>query len=452
MKDMVYICNLRFRMSSKGYYRAYIPIHRIPGIEPNEKGIKILRLHIEDLGEITIRAKLPTKYIDLHIPSRLTQKIEPDKEYKIYLVETAEADKALERNVIIYSGGRKARIEIPEYYLKTKGINKETILRIEAETSSGKQILYGRYRGKGPHIQSLPPTKQYPNKITIKKIQPYNLKKFTEEFNKLARGKYGNLKLHHEDEKLYLEVDGHKLPIQEYSLSTYAHYTHLTIRIYGINGFKTLRIHNYGNNIKIYYLQQTKKQKLTDHAPYLPTTKITHTGNQLITKYHDPRRKRTYTTTLKLNRYSNTTLIDKILEEENIRDHLVVTMVLNIDSYYDFLSKIGSYIKFNNKRAIGSFGERITLEYLRKKGFTAIPNSNRAGPDIFIYRPLKAVVEVKTTLNGPIAELKLMEARNQIRKYQDYDTRIAAVVIIDLSEPQARLILSPSPLFITLKT
>ncbi len=442
MKDRVYICSLRFRMSSRGYYRANLPMYRVLPKASLGSAVYRLKLYIEDLGEVTIRAKLPTKYIDLHIPSRLTQKIEPDREYKIYLVEATEADKALERNVIIYSGGRKARIEIPEYYLKTKGINRETILRIEAETGKGKVILYGRYRGKGPHIQSLPPTKQYPNKITIKKIQPYNLKKFTEEFNKLAKEKYGNLKLHHEDEKLYLEVDGHKLPIQEYSLSTYAHYTHLTIRIYGINGFKTLRIHNYGNNIKIYYLQQTKKQKLTDHAPYLPTTKITHTGNQLITKYHDPRRKRTYTTTLKLKNYDKNSLVSRIVFEIIQDDRMAVLVELDKDNYYSFISKLIRLLRENNRRAFGKFGEKIVANYLRQKGFKILWNS-KAGPDIIIYEPVKAVVEVKTTVNISTLQEKLREAIQQLQRRHGDMAKVAVVVAISRINPVARLFISP---------
>ena len=173
------------------------------------------------------------------------------------------------------------------------GITGESIIKVNAEILGRKKTLFTKYLGKGPAIQSIPPMENYPEKIKVIDISEYNMNKFIEDFNKLAgeNEKYKNMKLKLK-EKPYLTIDGEDVEISEFILSTYAHYVYLTIRIYGEDGFKTLRINNYGDKIKIYYIQHTNKQKLTQHATHLPLEKIAYRNNKLTIKYYNTRRRK----------------------------------------------------------------------------------------------------------------------------------------------------------------
>lgn len=468
--DSKIISSVEFKRHKK-YYRANIPLEKILEASGLEVGAKArIELYIEDIGVVSKNWRLNSRYLELHLPSRYSESVDLKRRYRVYLLKAVETDEILERNVIVYGGGRKARVEIPRWYLDKHEIPyKQVILKVDTEIEGSRKTLYTRYKGYGPAIQSIPPMNRYPRKINILNISVYNLEDFIRDFNQLARQykEYENIKLELDD-KLYLVIDGERIEAREYLYSTYAYYTYLLLRIHGRNNFKTLRIHNYGDAIKIYYIQHTKKHKLTDHAAYMPLKRIAYGAGKILIIYFNPRRNKLSKTYLVMNNLpvSNLQFIAKIKKKVNLSSSLICYVIeLKKEKWLEKSTIL------NNKRRyyymgirstgytyeLGGLGEQIAYELLRLEGYK-IKRKNEYpwddGPDMILTnKEAEWIVEVKAISNEKRLYQKLNESlsqwRDRLKEKVSTGIKIGilsvAVYISDV-EPECKVILRSVPL------
>ena len=77
------------------------------------------KFYIKGVGIINKKISAKGKRLNIYIPRRANYNIKDDETYEIYLIEIEKLS-SIDRNVIIYSSGRKARIEIPKWYLEDR--------------------------------------------------------------------------------------------------------------------------------------------------------------------------------------------------------------------------------------------------------------------------------------------------------------------------------------------
>ena len=464
----------RFKVKKGRYIEGYIHIKNVVdklGVKPGGK--KLVKLYIEDIGVLEVRSSLTQKYLEFSLPKEYHSRVELGREYKAYLISIEPLEEVLERNVIIYSGGRKARVEIPKWYLEGRSILGESIVELTVEYNGLHRKLYTRYKGSGPLIQSLPPAEKYPEKIYLHNIREYRISDFIRDYNEMREKyrEYRNIRLKYRKDRIYIIIDDHETEVGEYLYSAYAYYTYLLLRIYGRNGFKTLRIHNYGDKIEIYYIQHSKKQKLTAHAAYMPLKRIAYAAGTITIQYYDPRKKKISTTYLEIaGDIVNDPYIDEILSEEygevnkiilKLHKGRWIEAIRRITKkrkiYYSGLRKTGYH------HNIGDIGEKIFQEYLIKKGYKIIKKntwSGEHGPDIIIEKNGKRwVVEVKTVTYPAYILPALRKAfkdcfdRRRSSLYSGLET-IGAAVYLSFREPICRILFkeysnSPPPFYKT---
>ena len=421
----------RFKVKKGRYIEGYIHIKDIVdrlGIKPGGK--KLVKLYIQDIGVLEVRSSLTQKYLEFSLPKEYHSKVELGREYKAYLISIEPLGKALERNVIIYSGGRKARIEIPKWYLESRSILGESIVELTVEYNGVERRLYTRYKGSGPLIQSLPPAEKYPEKIYLHNIREYRLSDFIRDYNEMREKyrEYRNIRLGYRGDKLYIIIDGYRIEVDEYLYSAYAYYTYLLLRIYGRNGFKTLRIHNYGDKIKIYYLQHSKRQKLTDHVAYMPLKRIAYAAGTITIQYYDPRKKKISTTYLIIsNPSSHAPKYIARIKEKTILGHGIAYYLIELNKgrwikeIYILKNKQRKYHKGLKSTGytfeLGGFGEKIVFELLYSEGYRARKKNEypwEKGPDMVVTNERDNwIVEVKTVMDDRRLFQKLSESLNQ---------------------------------------
>jgi len=425
----IFLCKVRFRKSSRGYFRASIPVQVISAVSKLIENRKVKAvLYIDDLGVVTKTWKLKGKYVDLQIPVLYADKVDPSKEYKVYLKSIEDLTKSLERKVIIYGKGKKARIEIPRWYLDIEGVpHKKVVLKTTIKCKGKFLTLFTTYNGRGPAVQVLPPMDTYPAKVTVYDAKVYNIDDFVRDFNSLKLEKYSNIKLSYKT-KLKLEIDNEAVDIRNWKFSTYAYYSYILLEIESEKP-GVIRIHNYGNNIKIYDIQ---------HGGYLPVESIHLISGCIIISYYDPRRgkiRRHFIPLVSSGGYSHNSYvkqdpIQKIDEIQHLSDNIIVVdITIKPEEWKAFIDKAIDLQRrwYCNKEGgyehhVAKFGEKIAAYCLSKLGYKIEYRHDfpwKKGTDIICSdkNNNKFAVEVKTAYSTEIPDCRMREAIKRARYF-----------------------------------
>jgi len=449
-----YIC-LRQPHKSKRYYRFYLPVKAFKKILGNSSGWFQLKIYIEDVGAFVINRKIEGKSLGIFVPKSLEKHINPDRRYRIYLLEAIEIADTIERHVTIDYKNNRAFIDVPLWFLNRLGIPKRRmILKAILEYDNGKRkITFTTYKGKGHATFQLPVAKRYPHKVVVRGVSQYSIKDFVNDFEKLKPKRYSNIKLVYDD-GLKLIVDGFYIKPLSYEVGTRTHKVFLKLKLGRESKPVTIYVLNSGEEIEVYRILGSK---------YFPLETMKIGDKDLVVAYRDKRTKKCHISfapivDLKVDNNAAIQIIGDVKIVNSTDEEIVMDVTLNSIKWSNFLAEMLKRIKewYMGKRStnyhyyIAKFGEDIILEFLVKYMKCVLLRRNNHpsehGPDLEVYDSScrRMIIEVKTTtslesLNQALREA-VEQARGRIKYYHKYSV-IAAAVYVSKTENKCKIIL-----------
>jgi hypothetical protein len=375
------------------------------------------------------------KYVEIHIPKRLSENFEEGKLYKIHPVRFKKigfrtkkrilGDKSIdyEAKIILPKGDiRRARIEVPKSLQKHYGIIGEKTVKVTLETSKERFEICARARERPLNI---PVPKKYARegKVRVKEIKEYTLKEFITEYNQ--RKPIENISMQLKNNKLKLKIGEHKIGLKKHDFKTYGGKPYLEFEHRLENSTTKYRILKEEDNFKMYRLAGTGYEQITE--AFTSKNKIV-----LITKHGNRTRRHLF---YKKEEPDSMPLGDpELLMEEIDNNSMRILATFPKEDFNNIITGLAEFRKERNY-AKGTLGERVAEKVLRKLNYRIIrthkEGSRHPGDDITVLKNSeKAYVEVKYVTNRRRIDYKIAQALQELHNRHLNENAILIAVTI----------------------